>query len=141
MFYVWLGIIILLTIIELLTTKLTTIWFVISGVVALLLSLVTKNFFIEFAVFIILGIVLLIVTKPYVDKFLIDRENKKYKKNIIGMNGSITKEIKKNTVGEVVIDGKKWLAVANRKIKIGSNVEIVKIDGMKLEVREVKEDD
>lgn len=139
MFYVWLGIIILLTIVELLTMKLTTIWFVISGVVALLLSLVTKNFLIEFIVFIVLGVIFLIVTKPYIDKFLSDREHKKYKKNMVGMIGEITKEVKRNTVGEVVIDGKKWLAVANRKIKIGSTVEIIKIDGMKLEVKEIKD--
>lgn len=140
MFYVWLGIIILLVIIELLTLKLTNIWFVVSAIVALLLSLVTNNFLIEFTVFIILGVVLLIVTKPYIDKFLLEREHKKYQKNMIGMIGEITKEVKKNTVGEVIIDGKKWLAVANRKIKIGSTVEIVKIDGMKLEVKEKKDD-
>ena len=61
MFYVWLTIVVLLTIVEAMTVNLTTIWFVVSGLVAIGLSFVTDIFLIQFGVFVCLGIVLLIV--------------------------------------------------------------------------------
>lgn len=139
MFYVWLGIVILLTIIELLTINLTTIWFVISGIVALLLSFVTNNFLIQFGVFVVLGVILLITTRPFFEKFLQVRHEKTNVDRIIGMRGEVTEEIKKNKMGEVKVDGKKWTAYATRKIKVGTTVEILKIDGVKLEVKECEE--
>ena len=58
MFWIWLGIIIALTFIELITINLTTVWFVVSGLVAIGLSFVTDIFLIQFGVFVCLGIVL-----------------------------------------------------------------------------------
>ena len=139
MFYVWLGIVILLTIIELLTINLTTIWFVISGIVALLLSFVTNNFLIQFGVFVVLGVILLITTRPFFEKFLQVRHEKTNVDRMIGMRGEVTEEIKKNKMGEVKVDGKKWTAYATHKIKVGTTVEILKIDGVKLEVKECEE--
>lgn len=139
MFYVWLGIVILLTIVELLTINLTTIWFVISGLVALLLSFVTDNFLLEFGVFVVLGVILLITTRPFFEKFLRVRSEDTNVDRIIGMRGEVTEEIKKNKMGEVKVDGKKWTAYASRKIKVGASVEILKIDGVKLEVKECEE--
>lgn len=139
MFYVWLGIIILLTIIELLTINLTTIWFVISGILALLLSFVTDNFLIQFGVFVVLGVILLITTRPFFEKFLQVDSEKTNVDRIIGMRGEVTEEIKRNKNGEVKVDGKKWTAYASKKIKVGATVEILKIDGVKLEVKECEE--
>ena len=78
MFYVWLIVVILLTLLELMTINLTTIWFVLSGLAALGLSFVTKNFLLQFGCFVVLGIILLIVTKPFVTKVL---DKKKQKSN------------------------------------------------------------
>lgn len=139
MFYVWLGIIILLTIVELLTVNLTTIWFVISGIAALLLTFVTDNFLIEFATFVVLGVILLITTRPFFEKFLQVHGEKTNIDRIIGMVGEVTEEIKRNKTGEVKVDGKCWTAYASHKIKVGTMVNIIKIDGVKLEVEESKE--
>lgn len=139
MFYVWLGIIILLTMVELLTVNLTTIWFVISGIVALLLTFVTDSFLIEFATFVIVGVILLITTRPFFEKFLHVREEKINIDRVVGMVGEVTIEIKKNKMGEVKVDGKRWTAYASHKIKVGTMVDIIKIDGVKLEVEESKE--
>lgn len=139
MFYVWLGIIILLTIVELLTINLTTIWFVISGIAALLLTFVTDSFLIEFATFVVLGVILLITTRPFFEKFLQVREEKINIDRVVGMVGEVTVEIRKNKMGEVKVDGKRWTAYASHKIKVGTMVDIIKIDGVKLEVEESKE--
>jgi len=55
--------------------------------------------------------------------------------------GIVTEEITKLEPGEVKVDGKKWSAISSKKIKVGSKVEILSIDGVKLNVKEVKEED
>ena len=60
---------------------------------------------------------------------------------IIGKIGIVTKEITKTDIGEVKIDGKYWSAKADKKIKEGSKVEILAIEGVKLIVLEKEDDD
>ena len=50
------------------------------------------------------------------------------------MSGVVTEEIKKNTVGEIKVDGKRWSAISDKKIGVGSTVKVLKIDGVKLVV-------
>ena len=66
----WLILIIILGLIELLTINLTTIWFVISGALALIVSIFIDNYIIEFAIFVIVGVILNITTKPAMIKIL-----------------------------------------------------------------------
>ena len=60
---------------------------------------------------------------------------------IIGMQGVVTQEIKKNVIGEVKVDGKLWSAKANKKIKVGSTVLVKSMESVKLVVEEVVEED
>ena len=59
----WLSIIVGLTIIEVVTVNLVTIWFVASGIAALIASYFTDSFLIQLGIFVILGIFLLLTTK------------------------------------------------------------------------------
>ena len=68
MWYEWLAVIIILAFVEFLTVGLTTIWFVISGIVALLASFVIDDFAIQFAIFVILGIILLLTTRKKLEE-------------------------------------------------------------------------
>ena len=67
---VWLLTIVILILIELATVSLTTIWFVISGLVALIISTFIDNYFIQFGVFVILGVFLFITTRPLLTKLI-----------------------------------------------------------------------
>ena len=60
MLWIWLGIVIALALIEILTINLTTIWFVASGLCALAISFFVDNYVIQFSVFVIGGILLLL---------------------------------------------------------------------------------
>ena len=51
------------------------------------------------------------------------------------MKGIVTEEIKKNVIGEVKVDGKKWSAISNKKIEVGEEVIVDAIEGVKLVVR------
>ena len=53
---------------------------------------------------------------------------------VVGLEGIVTEEIRKDSVGEVKVDGKRWSAIADKEIKVGSIVKILHIDGVKLKV-------
>ena len=128
MSYIWLGVVILLTLVECMTIGLTTIWFVVSALVALIVSLTNDNFVLQFGIFVILGIFLLITTRPILLKFLKPKKEEKTNfDRIIGMEGIVTEEISRNVIGEVKVDGK------------DSIVKILGIDGVKLKVEKVEE--
>ncbi len=139
MAYMWLIIIILLIIVEVMTINLTTIWFVISGLFALLLSFFTDNFLIQFSVFTVGGIILLIVTRPILKNIIKENKESTNLDRVIGMEGIVTSKIKKNLPGEVKVDGKRWTAIASKNIDVDSTVKVLSIDGVKLKVEKMEE--
>ena len=137
MTWIWLGIVIFLIFIEVITVGLTTVWFVISGFVSLILSLFIDSIEIEFSVFVLLGVLLLITTRPYLVKKLHVKESKTNLDRVVGMRGIVTEDISNLNPGEVKVDGKRWTAISDRKIKIGSKVEVLSIIGVKIKVKEI----
>ncbi len=136
---IWLIIIVILTILELSTTNLTTIWFVASAIIALIISFFTDNYIIQFGVFVILGVILLVTTRPLLQNVLKYRKVATNVDRIIGMEGIVTKKIAKNNLGEVKVDGKYWTASADKMIKEGSTVKVLEINGVKIKVEKVEE--
>ncbi len=138
MFYFWLTIVIFLTIVEISTVNLVSIWFVISGIFSMLLALVIDSFTIQLTVFVVLGIMLLISTKSVIKKM----QPKKEKTNldrIIGTNAVVTQTINKNSPGEVKVEGVLWTATADELIEKGSIVKILEINSTKLRVEKEEE--
>ena len=138
MFYLWLGIVLVLGVVEAMTANLVCIWFILSGLVSLVLSFYVDNFIIELLVFILLGIILLVLTKKKLEEKLVRKEKTNFDR-IIGTKGIVTEEIDELVVGEVKVDGKKWSAISDDKIEVGERVRILNIKGVKLEVERVKE--
>jgi len=137
MIYLWVAIVILLSVVEAMTADIVTIWFVVSGLATIGLSFFVDNFFIQLGLFTILGLILLITTRPTLKKYLKSRNEKTNFDRIIGMEGIVTEKITKNNVGEVKVDGKKWSAIADKTINVGSTVIILEITGVKVKVKEV----
>lgn len=134
--YMWLIVSIFLGVIELITINLTTIWFVVSAICALLVSFFIDSFLIQMCIFVILGIVLLITTKPMLTKMLKTKDEKTNIDRVIGMIGVVTEDISKNNIGEVKVDGKRWSAISDKEIKKGTNVKVLEVNGVKLKVEE-----
>ena len=132
----WLLVIIILSIIEIMTINLVTIWYVASALVSLIISIFIDDFTIQFAVFVILGTILLLTTKKTLDKLLKDRRVKTNIDRIIGMKGIVIEEINKNKLGAVKVDGKVWTAYADQNIKVDSIVKILEINSTKIKVEE-----
>lgn len=136
--FFWLGVVLLLSVIEMATADLITIWFIASGIVTLIISFFDIPFVAQMGIFVILGTVLLITTR----KMLVEKLNKNKQKTnldrVVGMEGIVTEKITKHNPGEVKVDGKKWTAISNdgKIIGEGKTVKIIKIEGVKLVVEE-----
>lgn len=138
MFYVWLAVSICLAILEMATVNLVSIWYIISGVLAMIVSLFTDNIVIQLAVFVIGGTILLILTKKAINKIL-PKKTRTNLDRIIGMEGIVTESITKKVPGEVKVDGKRWTAIAEENIPVDSTVKILEINSTKLKVERMEE--
>lgn len=137
MVWIWLCIIVFLIIIEISTVQLTTVWFVFSGLVSMILSIFIDSIEIQFALFVLGGVLLLITTRPYLMKKLKVKTAKTNLDRVIGMQGIVTETITQLAPGEVKVDGKRWTAIADKKIEQDKIVEVLKIEGVKLIVKEI----
>lgn len=135
----WLVLVIVLSFIEIATVSLVSIWFVASGIVAMILSFFIEDIAIITTVFILLGIFLLVLSRPIVNKLRSKDNEKTNLDRIIGESAIVTEDIKKNEVGEVKVDGKRWSAISKEKCLKGDRVKILKIDGVKLIVEKESE--
>jgi len=132
MMWIWIGLIITLTLIELLTTNLVTVWYVVSALIALLLSFIIDSYIIQFSVFALLGTILLFTTRDYLLRLL----NEKIKEKVLNKTGIVIEEIKKNKQGKIKLNGRKYMVTSNKKIKVGHKVKVIEINGSRLKVIE-----
>lgn len=135
----WLVLVIVLSFVEIATVSLVSIWFVASGIVAMILSFFIEDTAIITTIFILLGIFLLVISRPIVNKLKSKDNEKTNLDRIIGETAIVTEDIKKNVVGEVKVDGKRWSAVSKEKCLKGDTVKVLKIDGVKLIVEKESE--
>lgn len=135
----WLVLVIVLSFVEIATVSLVSIWFVASGIVAMILSFFIEDTAIITTIFILLGIFLLVISRPIVNKLRSKDNEKTNLDRIIGETAIVTEDIKKNVIGEVKVDGKRWSAVSKEKCLKGDTVKVLKIDGVKLIVEKESE--
>jgi membrane protein implicated in regulation of membrane protease activity len=120
----WLVLVIVLSFVEIATVSLVSIWFVASGIVAMILSFFIEDTAIITTIFILLGIFLLVISRPIVNKLRSKDNEKTNLDRIIGETAIVTEDIKKNVVGEVKVDGKRWSAVSKEKCLKGDTVKV-----------------
>lgn len=138
MLYIWLLIVVLLGLLEIMTTNLVSIWFVISGILTMIISLFTDSLYIQIGVFVIIGVLLMPMSKRIYKKI----NTKKVCTNldrIIGMKGVVTSNITKDLIGEVKVDGKLWSAYSTSSINKGEYIKVLSIDSVKLKVEKWEE--
>ena len=141
MSFTWMVIFLVLVFIELITVNLVTIWFAIGAMVSFLLTYFTDSVTIQIIAFIVVSLISLLLTRGIVNKLKDSKVEATNLDRVIGKIGIVTEEITKLEPGEVKVDGKKWSAISPKKISVGSKVEILSIDGVKLKVKEVKEEE
>ena len=136
---IWLVIAILFAVFEVITPTLTLIWFSIGAIILIFLSNIIDSILIQIIVFSIISTLMLVIaTKIFV------KQDKNYKYNtnlqaIINKNGVVKESIYPNQIGIVVIEGESWSAISydNKTIEKDKVVEILKIEGVKVVVKEI----
>lgn len=140
--WVWLAVFILMSLIELITMGLTTVWFAGGAVAALLASVIGFNIYVQIAVFLIVTIVLLIFTRPYVQKHLQKHEMTNVE-SVPGKIAIVTEEIDNlRGLGQAKIDGMEWTARSEKddvKFPVGSSVKVLSVSGVKVIVAPAEE--
>ena len=128
-------------IIEIATVGFLIFWLGIGALLAMIVSLFTNNILIQTFTFVISSCILIPLTKPLADKFSGDKKVLTNSYSLINKKGIVLKDIDpKQSVGQVKVNGEIWSAKAENEsvIKEGTEIEVVKIDGVKLVVSPIK---
>lgn len=137
--WIWVAIIIILSLLEASTVSLVSLWFIVSGIVSLILSIIGVDFYLCFVVFVILGLILMITTRKSLLKLLKVKKENTNLDRIIGKKGIVTEDISKDVIGEVKVDGKKWSAYSNQNLPKGTIIRVLEINSVKLNVEKWEE--
>ena len=135
---VWVIAFLGLLLVEFLTVGLVCIWFALGALGALITSFITESVLVQTIVFVIVSIIALLLSKPLVKKFKVNSFEPTNTDRVIGKKARVTKEIKPDEYGEVVIFGTHWLASSDKKQKVDTEVVVEKIEGNKLIVKKVE---
>lgn len=136
---VWLIIAVAFGIAELMTISLTLVWFSIGALILMVLSTFIESIIIQIVLFAVISITLLVIfTKYFVDK----DKSFKYNTNLQGIEqktGVVKEEIPSYSTGIVTLTGEDWTAISedNEKIEVGQLVKVMRIEGVKLVVKPV----
>lgn len=140
----WLGLLILLLVIEIVTLQLTTIWFAGGALAAFAAAVLGADTTVQWAVFLILSFSLLVLTRPAAMKYMSKGHVRTNADSLIGKTAVVSKEINNLAqTGEVMIADVSWTARTKEDgcvVPGGGKVKICAIEGVKLIVEEVKEE-
>ena len=137
----WLIIFIFLIFVEMATVNLVSIWFAIGAIASCILGIYVDNLIIQLGCFVITSTICLILTKSIISKIKNHKITPTNLDRVIGDIGIVTEDIDEFNNGEVKVDGKTWTATSKETLKVGTKVKIVSINGVKLNVKSIKEDD
>lgn len=137
----WLIIFIFLIFVEIATVNLVSIWFAIGAIASCILSIYVDNLIIQLGCFVITSTICLVLTKSIISKIKNHKITPTNLDRVIGDIGIVTEDIDEFNNGEVKVDGKTWTATSKETLKVGTKVKIVSINGVKLNVKSIKEDD
>lgn len=136
--WLWLGVAVIMGIIEAFTMGLTTIWFVGGALVAALVSCITDSFLVQLFVFTVVSLVLVYFTRPIAKKMLNTKVERTNVDAVIGARGRAESDIRHDLRGTVRADNKMWTAVLaddSPDISTGDTVIVERIEGVKLIVK------
>ena len=141
---IWLGLFIVLIVIELITVGLTTIWFAIGSLAAMAVNTLGGNLIVQIIVFFAVSVVLMIFTRPWAARHLNRNRLKTNYESKIGEIIRITERVDNlKQTGKSIVDGQEWTVRSqnnNEILETGDLAKIISISGVKLIVEKYKED-
>ncbi|MCB6366993.1 NfeD family protein [Intestinibacillus massiliensis] len=139
--YIWVAALVVTVAIEAFTLNLTSIWFSVGALAALILASIGLSPLVQMVVFVVVSALLLILVRPLTRKFLRVRGEKTNADRIIGQQAIVTVAIDNAlSQGEIKLLGQNWSARSqdNSKIAVGATVRVLSIAGVKAIVEELQ---
>ena len=140
----WLGLVIILLIIEIATMGLTTIWFAGGAMVAFFSTFFGASAATQRTIFLVLSLALLVITRPVAIRYMRGGHVKTNADSLVGKQARVTSGINNSLqTGSAVVNGQEWTARANKDGEIypaDTLVEIRAIQGVKLIVQKAQEE-
>ncbi len=141
---IWLGLFILLLVIEIITVGLTTIWFAAGALAALAANVLGADLIIQIIIFLAVSVVLLIFTRPWAEKHLNRKRVRTNYEREIGKVIRITEKVDNlNQTGKSVVDGQEWTVRSKNDSEIfeaGALARVAAVSGVKLIVEKCEEE-
>ena len=142
MLVVWIAAIVVFGVAEAATAGLVSIWFVGGAVAALLAAAVGAAVWAQLALFFTVSAVLLVATRPLARRMR-EKVVPTNLDSVLHHTARVTETVdNERSTGAVYIDGKTWTARSEDGTVLARNtmVEVVRMEGVKLFVREKKEE-
>lgn len=129
--WIWLGLTVVLIVIEAITSGLTTIWFAAGSFLMIFASLLKLPLPLQLILFVAVSLLLLIFTRPILKKKLTIKKTALNTDALIGQKAIVTKDISELEKGVIKINGIEWTAASEDKksIPAGSTCVIKEIKG------------
>lgn len=126
---------------EIATAGFLIFWLGIGALLAMITSFITDSIIIQTIVFVVSSCILIPLTKPLADKFITKKTVPTNSYSLINKHGIVISDINPiEGVGQVKVNGEIWSAKteAESLIEKGTEIEVIKIDGVKLVVSPIK---
>lgn len=134
--FIWLGIMIVLLLIEAATVGLTTIWFAAGALVAMILCALGIGAFGQWAVFFIVSLILLYFTRPFALKWMTPHKLRTNYENAVDKTVRITERVDNIAgTGAAVLNGQEWTARMQQDdvtLEQGELAKVAAVEGVKL---------
>ena len=132
---VWLGVLILMILLELATMGLTTIWFAGGALAAFIAALCGASLLVELGLFLVVSFLLMFAFRPLAMRYVNSRTVKTNVESLAGKTARVTEEIN-NEMGQgtAVLNGQEWTARSadDTVLPAGSLVVVDAVSGVKL---------
>lgn len=117
-------------------------WLGVAAVIVSLLSLIISNVFAQMAIFLVLSTLLLVCTRPFIEKFVIKKDEKVITNaySIIGKEAKVVKSMDSVTkLGQIKVGTETWTAKTDNDLLLneGDMVKVDAIDGVKAIVSKI----
>lgn len=139
----WSVVIIAAILIEISTIALTSVWFALGAIVALVLAIFNVDFLWQLLAFVGVSTIALLATRPIAKKMNTKDVIHTNADKIVQMIGIVTKEIPVGEIGEVRVNSELWRAksLEDEPIKEGEKIIVNNLDGNKVIVSRIKKSD
>ena len=141
MWSIWLIAAGIFFVVEMATTGFLIFWLGLAAILAMLTSFITESVIVQTIIFVVSSCILIPLTKPLADKFAGKETVPTNSYSLINKRGIVTVDINPiEAVGQVKVNGEIWSAKTEDGTIItkDTEIEVLKIDGVKLIVSPIK---